>query len=146
MLRIYIRTYVRGTSFFLVFFISCVCVCVCFFFRLWQTFAQRAYRDCLEAARGMLASPDVAYLLSFSVVSSILVIVSPLPPRPRCLDLCRNLRVVFVLCCVMCFFLYSFTSGSCFLVWFGFTFTCFLFCFLFSCVTINANPGVTIYY
>ncbi|CAN0569917.1 unnamed protein product, partial [Ectocarpus sp. 12 AP-2014] len=36
--------------------------------RILHAFAQRVHRDCLEAARGMLASPDVAYLLSFSVI------------------------------------------------------------------------------
>ncbi|CAN0112423.1 unnamed protein product, partial [Hapterophycus canaliculatus] len=36
--------------------------------RILHRFAQRVHRDCLEAARGMLASADVAYLLSFSVV------------------------------------------------------------------------------
>ncbi|CAN0297296.1 unnamed protein product, partial [Ectocarpus sp. 4 AP-2014] len=36
--------------------------------RILHAFAQRVHRDCVEAARGMLASPDVAYLLSFSVV------------------------------------------------------------------------------
>ncbi len=33
-----------------------------------QSFSRRVHRDCTEAARGMLASADVAYLLSFSVV------------------------------------------------------------------------------
>ncbi|CAM9457727.1 unnamed protein product, partial [Ectocarpus sp. 6 AP-2014] len=36
--------------------------------RILHAFAQRVHRDCVEAARGMLASADVAYLLSFSVI------------------------------------------------------------------------------
>lgn len=52
-----------------------------------QSFSQRVHRDCLEAARGMLASADVAYLLSFSVVSKKrdrwrLEPSPPFPPSP----------------------------------------------------------------
>ncbi|CAN0123497.1 unnamed protein product, partial [Ectocarpus sp. 13 AM-2016] len=36
--------------------------------RILHAFAQRVHRNCVEAARGMLASADVAYLLSFSVI------------------------------------------------------------------------------
>ncbi|CAN0452733.1 unnamed protein product, partial [Discosporangium mesarthrocarpum] len=36
--------------------------------RILHAFAQRAYNECLESVQGLLASPDVAYLLSFSVI------------------------------------------------------------------------------
>ncbi|CAM9861023.1 unnamed protein product, partial [Choristocarpus tenellus] len=36
--------------------------------RILQAFAQRAYKECLESKGGLLASADVAYLLSFSVI------------------------------------------------------------------------------